>query len=325
MNHHMSETYRSAAVSVVIAALNAENDLPGCLESIRRQRIPDDAYEIVVADGGSVDATRRVAENAGARVINNPFRGSEPGYAIAIQASRGQFVIVLGADNRMRGSTFIERMLAPFEDPAVVAAFPRIVSTAEDGLVGRYINRYSDPFNAFVYGSFNNDFDQMLERGELRPTVVTHPLMSIAQGGTFRSGVVYQGPPDQADDVLAIIELIEQGGKLALVGDAELEHHSVKGLRAAYQKYSRRTRDALGGQQGFLRRQSKLTLRRRFKQWLWLPYSATLIAPAIHGALLAARHRNALLLYHPVINTVIFAAVLSGALGALGQGRRRAH
>jgi hypothetical protein len=47
---------------------------------------------------------------------------------------------------------------------------------------------------------------------------------------------------------------------------------------------------------------------RRARGWLWFPYSATLVLPAIHGALMAVRRRDPLLGYHGVINAVLFAA-----------------
>jgi len=303
-------------LSIVIPTLNAERDLPACLASIHQQAAVDVDYEVVIADGGSSDGTRLVAEALGAHVIDNPHRKAEPGVAIGIQASHGQFVTVMAADNRMRGRNFIERILAPFVDSTVVAAFPRVVSTAEDGLANRYINRYSDPFNHFVYGSLKTSIDLMLSRGDrlIAPTAANHPLLAVAQGCTVRSGVVYQGLPSEADDVLAIVQLAETGGKFALVGDAELEHHNVSGLRPLYRKYRRRTQEALEGQQGYLRRRDKMTYQRKFRRWLWIPYSASLIAPAVHGLALALRHRDRVALYHPVINTVVFAAVVRGGL-----------
>jgi glycosyltransferase involved in cell wall biosynthesis len=311
---------KSLMLSVVIPTLNAERDLPTCLYSILRQRMLNSiGYEIVVADGGSTDDTRRIAEAAGARIIENPHRLAEPGVAVGIQAARGEFITVMAADNRMRGTDFVDRILTPFEDAEVVAAFPRVVSTSDDGLATRYINRYSDPFSHFVYGSLYTSIDLMLKRGDrvIRPTVQNHPLLAVAQGCTVRAGVVYQGPPNTADDVLAIVELIQMGRKLALVEDAELEHHHASGLRILYRKYWRRTTWTLGGQQGYYRRASKMAGGRKIRRWLWIPYSASLIAPAIHGAVLALRHRDPVALYHPVVNTVVFAAVLRGVVAAL--------
>ncbi len=305
----------SPSLSVVIPVLNGARDLGACLESIRRQAAPPGGYEIVVADGGSTDGTRAIAEAAGARVVDNEFRKAEPGVAVGMQAAEGRLITVMAADNRMSGVSFLQHMVAAFDDRTVVAAFPRVVSTKEDGLVNRYFNRYSDPFNHFVYGSLSTSIDLMLRRGirSLTPTVEDHPLMAIAQGCTVRAGSVYDGPPSEADDVVAVIKLIESGGKIVLVEQAELEHHHASGLGPMYRKYWRRTKEALGGEQGYLRRESRMSRGRRIRRWLWIPYSATLVPPVVHGAFMAARYRDPVLLYHPVVNTVIFAAVVRGA------------
>lgn len=316
------ETTTGLTISVVIPVLNGARDLTACLESIRRQAPPAGGYEIVVADGGSTDGTRSMAQAMGARVVDNEFRKAEPGVAVGMQAARGRLVTVMAADNRMRGVSFLTHMVAAFDDPTVVAAFPRVVSTPDDGLVNRYFNRYSDPFNHFVYGSLNTSIDLMLRHGRrtLTPTVANHPLMAIAQGCTVRAGSVYQGSPAEADDVLAVIQLIESGGKIVLVDEAELEHHHAGGLAPMFRKYSRRTQEALTSRQGFLRRASAMARARRIRRWLWIPYSATVVPAAVHGAYMAARHRDPVLLYHPIVNSVLFVAVARGALAARLHG-----
>ena len=139
-------------------------------------------------------------------------------------------------------------------------------------------------------------------------------------GCTVRAGSVYQESPNEADDVLAIIQLIESGGKIVLVEQAELEHHHASGLGPMYRKYSRRTQEALTSRQGFLRRESSMARARRLRRWLWIPYSATLVPPAVHGVYMAARHRDPVLLFHPVVNSVLFVAVARGALAARFSG-----
>jgi hypothetical protein len=120
---------------------------------------------------------------------------------------------------------------------------------------------------------------------------------------------VYQRSPDRADDVMSIVDIVTSGGKLALVPDAELEHHHVAGLRSFYHKYRYRVGVALGPRQGFLRRRRSLSRSSRMRAWLWLPYSATVIPPVLHGLAMSVRRRDPILLYHPLLNTVLFAAV----------------
>jgi glycosyltransferase involved in cell wall biosynthesis len=50
------------------------------------------AGEVLVADNGSQDDSRRLAERAGARVIEVPQRGYGAALAVGISAAQGRFV-----------------------------------------------------------------------------------------------------------------------------------------------------------------------------------------------------------------------------------------
>ena len=67
-------------VSIVMPCLNEERTLPGCIERARAaldelQRRHGLMGEVVVADNGSTDASRSIAERLGARVVECPVRG----------------------------------------------------------------------------------------------------------------------------------------------------------------------------------------------------------------------------------------------------------
>ena len=57
--------------SVVVPAYNEEAFLPETLRSLRRQDYPG-AYEIVVVDNNSTDATAEIARSFGVRVVSEP-------------------------------------------------------------------------------------------------------------------------------------------------------------------------------------------------------------------------------------------------------------
>ncbi|PYJ76391.1 MAG: dolichol-P-glucose synthetase [Verrucomicrobia bacterium] len=87
-------------VSVVIPCLNEEDTLARCIEKARQAcREHSIAGEIVVADNGSTDLSRAIAERHGARVVMI----KEPGYGSAlmggIAAASGQFVLIGDADD----------------------------------------------------------------------------------------------------------------------------------------------------------------------------------------------------------------------------------
>ena len=100
-------------VSVVIPALNEARNLPHVFG-----RLPDDVYEVIVVDGGSVDGTPETAVllRPGTRVIAQTRRGKGNALACGFAAATGDVIIALDAD----GST----------DPAEV---PRFVAALEAG------------------------------------------------------------------------------------------------------------------------------------------------------------------------------------------------
>ncbi len=61
-------------VSIVIAAFNAERTLPSLLAACAGQDLAV-PHEVIVVDDGSLDATARIAEGAGVRVVRQPNRG----------------------------------------------------------------------------------------------------------------------------------------------------------------------------------------------------------------------------------------------------------
>lgn len=87
------------ALSVVVPALDEEAVLPDLISDIRHLG-PD--VEIVVVDGGSSDATARIASQAGARVIA-ATRGRGPQLAAGAAVARGHWLLFLHADTRMPG------------------------------------------------------------------------------------------------------------------------------------------------------------------------------------------------------------------------------
>ncbi|MHA1108497.1 MAG: TIGR04283 family arsenosugar biosynthesis glycosyltransferase [Alphaproteobacteria bacterium] len=87
----------SAALSIIIPALNAADALPGTLAALAAGAPA--GMEIIVADGGSIDGTAEVAGNAGARVVASPVgRGVQ--MAAGAAASSGDWLLFLHADTR---------------------------------------------------------------------------------------------------------------------------------------------------------------------------------------------------------------------------------
>ncbi|HVZ40521.1 MAG TPA: TIGR04283 family arsenosugar biosynthesis glycosyltransferase [Candidatus Kapabacteria bacterium] len=85
-------------LSVVIPTLNEATAIEACIGSLRSI-----ACQIIVADGGSADATAAIARSLGAAVVNAPAgRGSQ--LAAGAEAAAGGWILFLHADTRLTAS-----------------------------------------------------------------------------------------------------------------------------------------------------------------------------------------------------------------------------
>lgn len=115
-------------LSVAIITLNAASQLAACLHSARF------ADEIVVVDSGSTDGTQALAEQHGARVIQQDWLGFGRQKQFAVEAAQHDWVLCLDADERVTPDlqASIEKAL---QAPATGAfRFPRC-----NRFLGRYL------------------------------------------------------------------------------------------------------------------------------------------------------------------------------------------
>lgn len=84
-------------ISVVIPTLNAQADLPRTLAALVRAAIEGIVREVIIADGGSTDATARIADATGAHFLRaEQGRGQQ--LAAGAKAAKGPWLLFLHAD-----------------------------------------------------------------------------------------------------------------------------------------------------------------------------------------------------------------------------------
>jgi rSAM/selenodomain-associated transferase 2 len=89
-----------AMISVVVPTLNAESDLPRTLAALVPAAIEGIVREVIIVDGGSTDATARIAEATGANFISTePGRGQQ--LAAGAKAAKGPWLLFLHADTML--------------------------------------------------------------------------------------------------------------------------------------------------------------------------------------------------------------------------------
>ncbi|MGW8321828.1 MAG: glycosyltransferase, partial [Thermodesulfobacteriota bacterium] len=106
----------SASVGVVVPVLNDAGSLGSLLETLEETGLPRD--RVVVADGGSEDGSRGVAERWGARLVDCP----RPGRGLQVALGAGQLdtdlILILHADNLVRRNviTALRRAAAAYPE-----------------------------------------------------------------------------------------------------------------------------------------------------------------------------------------------------------------
>ena len=125
-------------VSVVIPTLNAAPYLAGLLESLFSQ-VPQAPAEVVLVDSLSTDATAAIAASD-PRIRLVPIANFSHGRArnVGAREARGEIVVLLTQDAVPADSTWLASLLAPFEDPQVVATYSRQIPRPDANPMERF-------------------------------------------------------------------------------------------------------------------------------------------------------------------------------------------
>src|SRR6516164_6870472 len=107
---------KDITLSILMPCLNEASTLPSCIARARRY-LDRQSFrsEIIIADNGSSDGSREIAEALGARVIVVPRRGYGNALRAGIEAACGEFVIMGDADGSYDFSAldgFVEQLEA---------------------------------------------------------------------------------------------------------------------------------------------------------------------------------------------------------------------
>ncbi|NJC95292.1 MAG: glycosyltransferase family 2 protein [Anaerolineae bacterium] len=109
--------------SVVIRAYNESRHLPRLLEGISQQTIKD--VEVILVDSGSTDATVRIAEKFGVKIVHIPSDEFTFGRSLnlGIRVATREFIVIASAHVYPVYPDWLESLLRPFEDERVALTY----------------------------------------------------------------------------------------------------------------------------------------------------------------------------------------------------------
>ena len=241
-----------------IPTLNAAAALEQCLESIALQDYPRDYIEIIVADGGSTDATRQVAERYGAHVVENTLKTGEAGKAAAVSAATGDVCAFIDSDNILPTGDWVTQMTAPFAHEHIVAAEPiRYTRRSGDPATTRYFAMLgmNDPLCLFI-GNYDRECGitgawtglpvPTADRGAwLECQLSEEALPTIGANGFLvrRTDLLRTRYAPYLFDVDVMVDVVRQGRNRVAKVKCGIVHLYTSDLRGFARKQRRRVRD----------------------------------------------------------------------------------
>ena len=111
-----AEGLRPGALTIVVPTRNVARQSPAWAATVRAWSAAAPAAGLVVADGGSTDATCRIAEEQGAHVVHAP-RGRGPQLAAGARVAATPWLLFLHADTQLQPG-WAAAVAAHVADPA---------------------------------------------------------------------------------------------------------------------------------------------------------------------------------------------------------------
>jgi cellulose synthase/poly-beta-1,6-N-acetylglucosamine synthase-like glycosyltransferase len=102
-------------VSIIVAALNSEQTIGECLKAIFELDYPKDLLEVIVVDGGSRDATVKIAEKYPAKVVSTPLN-APAAYNYAMKTISNEILGFIDADAKVE-KEWLSKLVAHLADP----------------------------------------------------------------------------------------------------------------------------------------------------------------------------------------------------------------
>lgn len=120
-------------VSIIIAAYNEEKYIDTCLSSLKKQTY--NPIEIILADDGSTDSTRKIAEKHDVVVIQLNHAGTAIARNTAAEKAKGEILVFLDADMEFKND-FIEKLTAPIREGQTKGTFSKL----------EYVKNWDNPY-----------------------------------------------------------------------------------------------------------------------------------------------------------------------------------
>ncbi len=310
-------------ISIAIATYNSKRTLEKTLDSIVGQDYPRNKIEILAIDGGSKDNTLQIARKYKCKIIPNPRTELIYAKHIGYLKAAGKYLIFLDHDEILENPQSLKIKLAAMtKDPRVRSALPSGYKTPEGfSDINYYTNEFGDPFTFFIYRESKSYQFLLGELSKKYPKVAEDencalfdfhqvkqlPLIELWAGGCMVD-IEYARAnfPQVKKDPSLVAHLFyllnSKKALLAVTKNDPTVHNSSEKLAKFLKKLDYRIKINMRsldmGKEGFLGRENFQASSVRMKKYLFVPYSLSVILPAIDALYLFITRKKFIYLVH---------------------------
>jgi glycosyltransferase involved in cell wall biosynthesis len=214
---------KSIEASVIVPIRNEEKYIRTCLQSLLRQSVPCDSYEIIVVDGRSSDRSREIVEEIqhdfpNVRCLDNPAAIAPVAMNIGIRNARGK-VIIRADGHNFYPQTYIENCIKYLDQTGADNVGGPWLTVPADGTFGARLVAaiLSNPFG--VGGS-------RFRTSQVDGFVETVPFGAFRRELFDRIGLYNETLVRNQDNELNA-RILEAGGKIYQTSALQTEYHPV--------------------------------------------------------------------------------------------------
>ena len=216
-------------ISVIIPTLNAEHELLGLLEALKKQRIKE--LEIIVIDSESADQTVAIAEEAGAQVLSVARKDFDHGKTrdYALRESSGDIVVFLTQDAMPANDRFLENLIRPLSEEKVAVVTGRQLPKTDAVLMEKLVRTFNYPSESHIRS------EEDVERMGIKAFFCSDVCAAYNRQIYLELGG-FDFPLKTNEDMFYAAKAIRNGYRVAYAADALVFHSHNFSLTEQYER-----------------------------------------------------------------------------------------
>jgi len=158
-------------ISITVPAYNEQDLIAGCLDSLLKQTLDKDKYEIIVIDNNSTDFTAKIAMEKGVRVEKELKKGYVHAIRKGIEVSQADIIAFTDADCRLPIG-WASKILDDFStSPDIIAVGGKLAFYDLNPILDRLIRLILYPMNALPGNNMAIKREGLIRMGGIDPKI----------------------------------------------------------------------------------------------------------------------------------------------------------